>query len=103
MPRLAFPYCLIQRAHTTKIVCGGLVASYGLAVRFPVLLCEHRADIANTSAAPDAAVGKKAMGEFELQTHMVNYEEKGTFDDFNEMAIQYLSYSGFERTNSILF
>jgi hypothetical protein len=29
------------------------------------------------------------MGEFELQTHMVNYETKGTFDDFNEMAIQY--------------
>jgi hypothetical protein len=50
-----------------------------------VLLCERRID----TAAP-AAAGKKVMGEFELQTHMVNYEEKGTFDDFNEMAIQYL-------------
>ena len=29
------------------------------------------------------------MCEYELQTHMVNYEDKGTFDDFNEMAIQY--------------
>ena len=29
------------------------------------------------------------MGTYEQQTHMVNYEAKGTFDDFNEMAIQY--------------
>ena len=29
------------------------------------------------------------MGIYEQQTHMVNYEKKGTFDDFNEMAIQY--------------
>ena len=28
------------------------------------------------------------MDEYERQTHMVNYEKKGTFDDFNEMAIQ---------------
>ena len=30
-----------------------------------------------------------AMDVYEYQTHMVNYEIKGTFDDFNEMAIQY--------------
>jgi hypothetical protein len=27
---------------------------------------------------------------YELQTHMINYEEGGTFDDFNEMAIQWI-------------
>jgi hypothetical protein len=31
----------------------------------------------------------KAMSNFELQTHMENYEEQGTFNDYNEMAIQY--------------
>ena len=42
-----------------------------------------------TSTSSDAAAeGQKKMDEFELHTHMVNYEEKGTFDDFNEMAIQ---------------
>ena len=107
MPCFACPDCLPQCAHTTtKIVCGGLVAYLPLTERWfatLVLLCECRADVANTSADPSAAEGKKVMGEFELQTHMVNYEEKGTFDDFNEMAIQYLSYSGLERKNSMLF
>ena len=44
------------------------------------------------AAAAAGGDGKKAgpaMCEYELQTHMVNYEIKGTFDDFNEMAIQY--------------
>ena len=40
------------------------------------------------SSAGRVAGGPQKMDEFELQTHMVNYEEKGTFDDFNEMAIQ---------------
>ena len=31
----------------------------------------------------------KMTDPYEIQTHMVNYEDKGTFDDFNEMAIQY--------------
>jgi hypothetical protein len=31
----------------------------------------------------------KITNIYELQTHKVNYEEKGTFDDFKEMAIQY--------------
>ena len=46
--------------------------------------CDRRANVAVSAEAGD----DKQMGEFELQTHMVNYEEKGTFDDFNEMAIQ---------------
>lgn len=29
------------------------------------------------------------MNVYELQTFMVNYEARGVFDDFNEMAIQY--------------
>lgn len=28
---------------------------------------------------------KDKIDEYELQTQMVNYEEKGTFDDFNEV------------------
>ena len=35
------------------------------------------------------------MGYYEHQTHMVNYEKKGTFDDFNEMAIQYARLESF--------
>ena len=37
----------------------------------------------------NAQSSRKITNTYELQTHMVNYEEKGTFDDFNEMAIQY--------------
>lgn len=42
---------------------------------------------------PVAEGETRVMCEYEQQTHMVNYEDNGTFDDFNEMAIQYLSYS----------
>jgi hypothetical protein len=34
-------------------------------------------------------VNSKDMTVYELQTFMVNYEDRGVFDDFNEMAIQY--------------
>lgn len=34
-------------------------------------------------------LNKSDMSVYELQTYMVNYEDKGVFDDFNEMAIQY--------------
>ena len=34
-------------------------------------------------------LNKSDMTVYELQSYMVNYEDKGVFDDFNEMAIQY--------------
>ena len=33
-------------------------------------------------------LNKSDMSVYELQSYMVNYEDKGVFDDFNEMAIQ---------------
>jgi len=42
---------------------------------------------AERSEVDTAAAGM--TDPYEIQTHMVNYEDKGTFDDFNEMAIQY--------------
>eukprot|EP01052_Picozoa_sp_SAG31_P044055 SAG31_NODE_7544_length_1659_cov_1.489103_2_plen_414_part_01 len=40
-------------------------------------------------AARDKVSIKDISDHFEKQTHFQDYEKKGTFDDFNEMAIQY--------------
>jgi hypothetical protein len=50
---------------------------------------ETRAQLLAKQNARQSASTTQITDPYELQTHMVNYEEGGTFDDFNEMAIQY--------------
>eukprot|EP01043_Picozoa_sp_COSAG02_P007311 COSAG02_NODE_217_length_28595_cov_19.642371_13_plen_341_part_00 len=56
---------------------------------------KKRADYHKARSAKRTEESKAKMGYYEHQTHMVNYEAKGTFDDFNEMAIQYALLESF--------
>jgi hypothetical protein len=56
---------------------------------------KKRADYHRNRSAKHTEASKAKMGYYEHQTHMVNYEKKGTFDDFNEMAIQYARLESF--------
>ena len=56
---------------------------------------KKRAEYHRNRSAKHTEASKAKMGYYEHQTHMVNYEKKGTFDDFNEMAIQYARLESF--------
>lgn len=58
-------------------------------------LADRRANYHKVRSAKHTGDSKAQMSYYEHQTHMINYEKKGTFDDFNEMAIQYALLESF--------
>ena len=64
-----------------------IYSDFAQAVESDVMQAEREQQLYQRQSKADK-LNSTDMSVYELQTFMVNYEDRGVFDDFNEMAIQ---------------